>query len=485
MASIPELLLESLLARGREIEYIEYKDSNGDKMTLGKTVCALSNAASLADVEFGYLIYGVQDDTCTVVGTKFHPSTVRVGNEDLELWLNKQLDPDLNVQILEFEYRGMSVAIFKIPASVDRPNRFQGVSYVRIGSNIRELNDYPDRESEIWTKARDKVYEKRVAKTDLVVGEVLSLLDYAKYFSLTNTPLPANPEAILSALKEEDFVKQQDDGLYCITNLGATMIAHDLNSFPGLDRKIVRVIRYAGTDKMLTRRERANSRGYAVDFEELIAFINDQLPSNEELGRALRIERKMYPEIAIRELVANALIHQDLTTRGTSPTVEIFDDRIEISNPGKSLIDPERFLDHKPLSRNETLAAFMRRIGICEERGSGIDKVFRSVESYQLPSPRFEQSETYLTVTLFSYKDVKEMSREERVRACFQHACLLRVTNTVMTNATLRARFKLGDSASDSVFVSSIIGDTLKAGFIKPVDSLQAKRSSKYLPYWA
>ena len=84
--------------------------------------------------------------------------------------------------------------------------------------------------------------------------------------------------------------------------------------------------------------------------------------------------------------MANALIHQDFSLTGTGPTVEIFADRIEVTNPGTPLIDTLRFIDEPPQSRNETLAATMRRLNICEERGSGIDKVISQVELYQLPA---------------------------------------------------------------------------------------------------
>ncbi len=89
-----------------------------------------------------------------------------------------------------------------------------------------------------------------------------------------------------------------------------------------------------------------------------------------------------YPELAIRELVANALIHQDFFISGAGPMVEIFENRIEITNPGSPLVSTARFIDTPPRSRNETLASMMRRFGICEERGSGIDKVITQVELY-------------------------------------------------------------------------------------------------------
>ena len=67
--------------------------------------------------------------------------------------------------------------------------------------------------------------------------------------------------------------------------------------------------------------------------------------------------------------------------------VEIFSDRLEITNPGLPLVDSERFIDTSPKSRNEGVASFMRRIGICEERGSGFDKVVLQTEIYQLSVP--------------------------------------------------------------------------------------------------
>ena len=71
------------------------------------------------------------------------------------------------------------------------------------------------------------------------------------------------------------------------------------------------------------------------------------------------------------------LIHQDLSENGASVMVELYEDRIEISNPGKPFISPDRFIDAYR-SRNERLADIMRRLGICEEKGSGIDKVIQA-----------------------------------------------------------------------------------------------------------
>lgn len=207
------------------------------------------------------------------------------------------------------------------------------------------------------------------------------------------------------------------------------------------------------------------------------------LPSNEIIGQALRKDVPMFPDLAIRELVANAIIHQDLHASGTGPMVEIFSDRMEITNPGTPLVQAHRFLDSPPKSRNESLASFMRRVGICEERGSGIDKVVFETEYYQLPAPLFEVTDEHLRVVLFSHKELKDMDKDDRIRACYQHACLRYVNRKPMTNATLRERFGIDDK--NSAIASRIIKEALTAKSIKCYDSTVGSRARKYLPEWA
>ena len=213
-------------------------------------------------------------------------------------------------------------------------------------------------------------------------------------------------------------------------------------------------------------------------------YINDQLPQNEEIGEALRKEVRMYPQIAIRELVANALIHQDFHITGAGPTVEIFSDRMEIINPGVPLIDILRFIDEPPRSRNERLAALMRRMSICEERGSGIDKVILHIEMFQLPAPNFRASNDSTIAILYGPRKFSQMNREERIRACYQHACLQHVSGLQMTNASLRKRLGIKDTNYPAA--SRIIRDTINDELIKSkIAGLSSKKDAKYLPFWA
>ncbi|MBI1976258.1 MAG: MloB, partial [Candidatus Omnitrophica bacterium] len=273
-------------------------------------------------------------------------------------------------------------------------------------------------------------------------------------------------------------------GRYSIRRLGALLLARCLDDFPSVARKAIRVIIYTGISKLETRLDQTWTKGYAVGFQELIRFIMAQLPQNEIIEDALRKEVKLVPEVAIRELVANALIHQDITVGGASVMVEIYTDRVEISNPGEPAVPVERFIDGYQ-SRNERLADLMRRMHICEERGGGIDRVVQTAEVYQLPAPDFRPAYRRTMVIIYGPKPFDGMDRDDRIRACYQH-CALKwwVMSERMTNQSLRERFHLPESKS--AIVSQVIAGTIESKLIKLDERVGGSRKyARYLPFWA
>jgi len=477
-------LLSELLKKGRESEWVEFKLNDCNREEIGEYCSALSNSASLHDKTHGYLIFGVSDPALKVLGTTFKPSQAKVGNEELENWIATQLDPRIDFLFIEFEYENKPVVILRIDAARARPVAFRGKEFIRVGTYKKPLKDHPEKERKLWEKISATSFESRVAKELLDSDEVLRLLDYPKYFELTGQNLPSNKDGIIRKLSEESLIGHAPDGSYFISNLGAILFAKSLKDFSSLQRKAVRVIVYKGKDRLHALKEQEGDQGYASGFSALVSYVNDQLPSNEEIGQALRKEEKLYPEIAIRELIANMVIHQDFEITGTGPMVEIFEDRIEISNPGRPLIDTLRFIDHNPRSRNEKLAYFMRRIKVCEERGTGIDKVIGAVEMSQLPAPSFITEETFFKVTLYAPRSLRQMNRDDKVRACYQHCCLKHVSNSVMTNETLRNRFQIEEK--NYSIASRIIADTIDSKLILPSDpNNKSRKMASYIPFWA
>lgn len=477
-------LLNELISNGDECEWIEFKENNSKPELIGQYISALANSSFLFDQPYGYLVYGVNDKTLQVVGTSFNFQQEKKGNEPLENWLTRLLDPRIDFNVKTFDYDGKNVVLFRIDSTRLRPVSFSGVEYVRVGSVTKKLKEHPEKERKIWEKSSQVSYENLSAKEKLKEDEVLNYIDYPKYFDLMKLPLPEGRTGILKRLLEEKLVTVDENEGWSISNLGAILFAKNLNDFDGLRRKAIRVIIYKGKNRLETIKEQVGVYGYAAGFEGVIDYINDHLPSNEVIRKALRETVKVYPELAIRELVANMLIHQDFSIRGTGPMVEIFSDRIEISNPGHLLVETLRLIDHNPISRNENLADFMRRANICEERGSGIDKVVSSAEVYQLPAPKFVKEDTYFKAILYSPMLLKDMNKEDRIRACYQHTCLKYLSNQFMTNESLRERFQI--ESKNYPQASRIISDSIDAGLIKLSDpTSKSKKNASYVPYWA
>jgi ATP-dependent DNA helicase RecG len=484
-----QCLVKNLCSLDQETECVEFKCNNENHEEIGEYISALSNSAALHSKEKGFIVWGIDDTTHSVVGTKFLPKKKKIGgpgknsNQELESWLLNHLEPRIEVRFHEGLVDGLHVVVFEIQPAFSHPVRFKNNAFIRVGTYKKKLNEYPEKERLLWELLKTTAFEEGTAKDALSDEQVLQDLDYTSYFKLTELPTPDNRQSIIYRLLEAKIIKEQMSGRYAITNMGAILFANDLEKFGSLGRKALRIVLYQGANRVNTIKERLFKKGYGAAFTEIIEYINDLLPSSEVIGKALREEKKVYPEVAIRELVANALIHQDFTITGNGPMVELFDNRIEITNPGIPLIDTLRFIDGTPRSRNDYLARLMRRLKICEERGSGIDKVIFYVELFQLPPPDFRATTDSMVAVLYKYKELATMGKEEKIRACYQHACLQWVSGSQMSNSSLRKRF--GIKKSNYPMASRIIKDTIKAELIKPYGDVGSKKTAKYIPFWA
>ncbi|MBG58805.1 MAG: MloB [Porticoccus sp.] len=476
-------LLDELLALPAETTWVEFKENNTDAEMIGKRISALSNSARLADRPFAYMLWGIRDADHMTIGTHFEPSTHKQSNQPLEMWLTQHLQPAVAFRFQVVEHRGVRLVLLEVPAATNSPVEFDRQAYIRIGSATPRLSDHPERLKALWARLQPYNWESGLAAQFLSGDDVLARLDYTVYFELTGQPLPDNRTGIFDKLRADHLIQEDVGGRWNIANLGAILFAKRLADFsPSLARKAVRFVAYDGLSRADTVTHRQDGqKGYATGFTGLIDYIDGLMPRNEFIGKAFREERPLYPAIAIRELVANALIHQDMTITGAGPLVEMFTDRIEITNPGQPLVQPERFLDFPPRSRNEALAALMRRMRLCEEQGTGIDKVIVAVELHQLPPPDFRKEGDAVRVVLYAPRRFAEMTPQERVRACYQHAALKYLAGQKMTNSTLRERF--GIEPQNAAQASTVIRQALGTDLIRVADS--AAPRSGYVPYWA
>ncbi len=476
-------LVHELRALPRETGWLEFKHNNAEPQEIGEYISALANTAALDGKAHAYLLWGVDDATHELQGTSFDPGRKRIGNEELENWLLRQLAPKIGFRFVTLNVEGFPLVLLEVDCAYRHPVQFAGAEFIRIGSYKKRLKDFQEKERALWRVLDATPFERMAAAERLTADEVLKLLDYPSYFDLVERPLPDGRAAILNALAADRLIEPAGGGHWNVTNLGAILLAKQLSDFAHLQRKAVRVIVYKGKGRVETLREQTGARGYATGFEGLIGFINGLLPVNEVIGQALRKAVPVYPELAIRELVANALIHQDFSITGSGPMVEIFDDRMEITNPGLPLVETTRMLDSPPRSRNEALASLMRRMGICEERGSGVDKVVFQSEFYQLPAPAFEVVGDSTRSTLFTPRPLTQMDRTDRVRAVYMHACLRYVQREFMANSSLRERF--GIEPKNSATASRLIKEALNDGVVRLHDPTAPPKLRRYVPAWA
>lgn len=476
-------LIDDLRSQSAETQWLEFKKDNFDPNKTGVRCSALSNAARIEGKDCAYMLWGIQDGTHAVVGTSFNPDTKQVDNQGFQFWLAQRLQPSVAFSFRIVEHPEGRLVILEIPAATTTPVSFNNIPYIRIGSATPKLTDYPERYQKLIECMRPYNWEQGIAWQYATGDEVLNLLDYTQYFRLTEQPLPDNRTGIFERLEAEQIIKRDVGNKWSITNLGAILFATELEKFvPSLARKSVRLVAYNGKNRAAAVTHRWDGvRGYAAGFEGLIGFINTILPKNEHIGEALRAVRPLFPELAIRELVANALIHQDMTVTGAGPQIELFEDRIEITNPGRPLVQADRMIDLPPRSRNETLASLMRRMGMCEEQGSGLDKVITQVELFQLPPPLFREGHASMQVVLYGPRTFAKMTPDERVRACYHHAVLKFLSGQRMKNASLCVRF--GIDSRNAAQASKVIKQSLEAKLIKVADPDHPR--SGYIPMWA
>ena len=475
-------LIEDLVAKP-EAATVEFKDSNADANVVGRLISALSNAARALDQDFAYVVWGIRDRDRTVVGTQFEPASTVRQRQPLEFWLAQRLNPTVAFSFTAAHVGGGRVVLLEIPAATVAPVEFDGKAYIRIGSATPPLSAHPDRQQALWTNLRPYTWEGGIARRFVDRDEVVDLLEVAAYYEGVERPQPESSDLLLADLASERLVAPDVGGRWNILNLGAILFAKDLSAFEfGLGRKAVRFVAYDGDGRTSTVTHRRDfAEGYAVCFRTLNRHVGMLIPAPEDNGAVVRQAKPLFPPVAIREVLANALIHQDMTLTGAGPTVELFKTRLEITNPGAPLVATDRFIDSPPRSRNEALASLMRRMGLCEEQGTGIDKVVEATEEVRLPPPDFRAESAATRVTLFGPRRFADLTTEERLRACYLHAGLTHLRGERMRNATLRVR--LGIDKRNTAQVSQVIRLALDRKLIRVADPLRPR--SGYLPYWA
>ncbi len=472
-----QLLERSLKPIPQELNEIDWKGGlSNDKERLAQHICAFSNIAG-----GGVLVFGVNNDAsfAELEKDQIEQIVTRLDN----IAQNRMCSP-IQLEHAVMEYEGHALLFFHIPEYREKPMHFRGKDiydcYIRSAGHSVRMSRQQVRQA--IADSESIAFEERIAKRCLSDKDVLDLLNYRKLFELHERKIPATTEAILDFMEELSICQQETDG-YSITNLGALLFANSLEDFDSVKSRCVTIRRYVGNNNRQLMFEQTENRGYALGLESIISSVMKNTGS-EHIKGAVRETTPTYPMVTIREFIANALVHQDFAVQGMPLTVEIFGNRLVITNPGHSLNDVNRLIDLPPHSRNEQMAQSMLLLGLCERRGSGVDRAVEAMEKMLLPAYKAESGQDFTRITLFPQKSVSEMTKEERIEACYQHCCLNFADNEPMNNQSVRERFGL--NKNKSALASHIISDTVASGLIKPANpDSDSRKYVAYIPFYA
>ncbi len=476
-----ELIEKSLAPFPCELNELDWKEalsSNGEK--LSKHLSAFANLPG-----GGFLVYGIDD----------HGKVIGVGSEgeiknitsSLSNVARHNLKPEIKIEFVKFKHSGRLLLAAYIHESVQKPvslkNKGLEFSYIRVAGNTRQMSE-PELRAAMLS-SRMLRYEELPAVLPISnQSKWVDLFDFSEFVKRTN-PTPINNKEALNEHLFHHKLLLKTKGKYLPTNLCVLLCAEDFRAFPGYEKFAIRITEYDGSSKISSKRDIFFNQGYSLTLDDAVSKISSLLSHRESIKKASRINESLVPEIAIRELLANAIIHRDYTQNNGFVTVDIFSDRIEITNPGGLLpeISSDRLIDHPSKTRNEVLADIMRKTHFAEEKGSGYDKVVNSIEINVLPPIKWRLEQDYFCVILYMPKKFSETEKEERIEAVFQHSCLNLVSNKRTANKSIRHRFAFGDHEQTKTL--RLIQDCLKAGRIKCANSKDLRRDWHYLPYFA
>ena len=375
-----------------ETEWLEFKRNNVDPQEVGEYLSALANEASLGNQPRGYLVFGIDDATHDVVGTRFDPYAAKAkGNQDLLPWLGALLQPNPGVEVHEVEHSAGRVVMLAVGPARDRPVAFSGRAYCRAGTSKTELSKHPEKERALWTRGSDW-------SAELCDGASLADLD---------------PEAMTKA-REQFLVKHPSQ-------------AADVNGWDdGTFLNKARILKQgAVTNTALLLLGRAESTTLLAPAVAKLSWILKD-SANRELdyehigppfllagNRVLRRVRNLivralpsgtlfpqeitqYDPWVLREALHNAIAHQDYRRHGRICVVE-FPDRVLLTNVGDFLPgDVETVIRQdapQAIYRNPFLADAMVELNLIDTQGGGIKRMFEAQRRRSFPLPDYDLSD--------------------------------------------------------------------------------------------
>jgi len=366
-----------LIAQG-EGQRLEFKRSLAE---LEDSICT---AAAFANAEGGTLLFGVRADG-TVVGVTLGANT----REQVVNTIVDNTDPPLYPQVEYLDLDGRMVIAVTVAPGHDQPHLAYGRAYRRVGAVTAQLSR--DEQRRLLLESRPR-FDEQPSGASLDGIDPVRLRRFLEV-AVRRGRLPDDSIdlPVAEALRRLRVLRVVDDRL--VPTMAAVLLfAREPQQF--VPQSVVGLARFPGTTKGTTqivdRTDVEGDLGEIIDRAEAFVHRNTRIAS--KIYHAQRVEVTEYPFPAIREAIANAMIHRDYWQVGSRVQVAIYADRIEVESPG-GLLSPvtvETLGHTPPVWRNPDLAGLLYRLGYIEQFGTGIERMRRAMQAHGLPAPRFE-----------------------------------------------------------------------------------------------
>ena len=370
MENMDKKEFEFLLKQGEGLK-LEFKE-NFDSKNLGKEIVAFANT------EGGRIFIGV-DDHGKVKGVQI---TNKLKSEIQDLARN--CDPSIHIKIDTID----NILIVNVDEGINKPYRCSAGFFLRQGSNSQKLST------------------DEIRGFFNIEGKILFDEGVNQEFSFENGFNKSKFEEFVKKAKLSRTISDEDilKNLGVLTedkkfkNAGVLFFCDNIEKF--FRHAIITCVLYKGTDKYKIIDRKDFTEDTISNYNGAMTFLMRNLRLEYKIKAGPREEILEIPEDALREAIVNAMAHRDYNERGANIQIDIYDNRVEISNPGGLVpaIKKEEF-GKKSISRNPLLFSLFKSADLVEKVGSGIGRMREAMQKVKLPAPKFEFT-SFFTVTL-------------------------------------------------------------------------------------
>jgi len=394
-------VLSRLCALPREAATVEFKSNLDQPEDMGQYLSALANSAALEGHDRAWLVWGVEDGSHVVTGTRFDPfSRKGAGNQNLIMWLQQNTSPRADFLFHECMHAQGKVVMLEIHPARSAPVAFQGQRYIRIDSHKTKLSEHPHKEARLWAM----LGQKDDWSGELVPEATLDDLDASAVDAarkrFTEYLVKIEPDASRhgqihaeaagwdapTLLNKAHVTKQGRITRSALLLLGKDESAHFLSP---VDAKISWILRNA---RNVAESSQHFGMPLLLSTEKVFACIRNVTIEHMPDGTLFPTAIQRYDAWVIREALHNCVAHQDYRLGGKINVVE-HPDRLVFSNLGQ-FIPPsvEWMLEHQSPPehyRNQWLIDGMIRLRMIDQIGSGIRRMFETQRERFFPLPDY------------------------------------------------------------------------------------------------